>query len=73
MARCLGNRNDAVYEIDTSALKVTVLSLNNFVGTKLYCLKVAFYVYLALNGLQSFLRGVYKTVNWLVVGYHSIF
>ena len=26
MARCLGNRNDAMYEIDTSALKYLSLS-----------------------------------------------
>ena len=56
---------------DFMTVKVTVLLINNFVGAKVYCLKVALllYVYFALNRLKR----VCKTVNCLVVGYHSIF
>ena len=61
------------YVVRISMIKVTVLLINNFVGAKVYCLKVALLSLFCVKWTyKSFLREC-KTVNWLVVGYHLIF
>ena len=54
-------------------VKVTVLLINNFVGAKVYCLKVALLCLFCVKWTEELLKRICKTVNWLVVGYHSIF